>query len=229
MNLGEMLWQRGSARSILYLARRRFRGFTADQMVRGYILMASVHYSLIKRYTSWWNRGWGAYHAYRAAYWANRTVAHVRKVGGLRQSDLTANELDVLSTVLGKTPWLLGGDRDVAKDLAGRALSLPGLKIDTQALLQITIANILLAEGNRGDALIMIWNVYDSIDKVEDQRQRVRIRFGVGSFLVENAGREMMMHGVGFNLVEAALSEAEVCALDQVKKIQAWIHRHTES
>ncbi|MBI1974296.1 MAG: hypothetical protein HYS51_00320 [Candidatus Zambryskibacteria bacterium] len=55
MNLSEMIWQRGSAWQVMHEARKRF----LDEIARGqilapYVALASVHYSLVKRYMEQW-------------------------------------------------------------------------------------------------------------------------------------------------------------------------------
>lgn len=227
--LSETIWQRGSTVEIMREARGRFRANSKKDLPGAYVSLASVHYSLVKRYATWWKSPFALWHLWRAAW--NIDVAF--EVGG-RNGDMTKfspDQVDVISTILAKVPSWLGGDRVCATSLLNSALYLNHpwgsreMKPHTRALMLITLGEIEWQVGSKEQArkhydearyLAPVIEVEVSADR---ERQLVRVLSAVGFFYYDHGGQQYRYQAK--TLLEQALDLARSVSKDQEEKIIA--------
>ena len=129
-------------------ARKRFRAGVNQDPPGAYIALASAHYSLIKRYMDWWLRPLALWHMWQAVWNVNGAFTTFRDVS----ASFSADEVDVITTILAKTPSWLGGDRVCAISLLNSALYLDPnrdtMKPHTRALMLMTLAEIEVDFGD---------------------------------------------------------------------------------
>jgi hypothetical protein len=194
----QMIWQGGPARQIMAEARKRFRDARYNPK-SAHVVLASTHYSLIKRYKHiWWQKPLAAWHAWRAA--DNATLALVRQPN----SRLTSDEVDVISRIMAKVPEKLGGDPQVAMSLLYDRLFIvtdSQMSTHTRALMLVTLAEIEWTLG--GEARKRAW-----------EKQRVRVMKSVGFFQYFHGGAAERYYA------ERMVAEAAQLA-DQVSPDQA--------
>jgi hypothetical protein len=246
----ENIWHAKSARQIMKEARQRF---SADQEVEknpgkyvivmepttsAHVGLASTHYSLVKRYLApepLWKRFLALWHMWRAAVHANKADQL-----GLKNAD----QVDVVSAILSKTPQWLGGNVVRAKLLIYKALASEFGKLNphTRALLILSLAGI---EHKEGMALDSYWvraryeearNLKEEIlsepDNLMAKRQWIRIASTIGFYYLDLASylesgpnehgfNVDALHYKGSDLILEALQLARKYSDDQVNKITA--------
>lgn len=143
----EAIWGRGEARKIMKEARSHFRNVppTETDKVAAYVALASVHYSLIKRYSKGIRKMIGAWHAWRAV-----SHARIARLYGLTNAD----QVDVVSRILLKVPKFLGGNPSITWGLILDSLTnekSSKISPHTNALLLITLAEIEMKMGSSYD------------------------------------------------------------------------------
>ncbi|MEK7112355.1 MAG: hypothetical protein AAB875_03425, partial [Patescibacteria group bacterium] len=134
----KMIWQRGDARQIMREARRRFSSLSPQSQVA----LASAHYSLVKRYWSWWQWPLALWHMWRA--WANANMAVTLVDDPVR---LTSDQIDVVTTIWIKSPGFLRDLRRAEHLLTFALIEKPAMKPHTNALMLITLRDILWKRG----------------------------------------------------------------------------------
>lgn len=221
----ESLWQRThSTWAELRRAKKRFRGSVGDSLSARYTALASAHYSLAGRYSHGVWQLLGAYFLYNAVCNAEKAWTAAYEL-----SELTINQLDVLSRIYAKTPVVLGGDLTMAWRLVDyallehpqRRLCLP----HTQAHLLITRGIIFFGRSDLPNALIDHETALSlrerilSEESADKEKQLVRVLRGVGAFFRDHG------HGLYRERGEKLLAEAEVlaekCSADQLEKVRA--------
>lgn len=215
----EAIWNRGNAREIMREARKRFR----EELAKGnhtsaHTALASAHYSLVKRYLSPAPirvRHLAVWHMWRAAVHANE----------VRGSNLDFDQVDVVSTILSKAPWWLGGDASTALSLVTRALinerdyGMPMVP-HTKAFFLIRRAEIYMKWGMHA---IQVEGCYDAASRllpdITDERQKCRVLSAIGFFEFDTLGVNY-----GQQAIAEALGIAHRVSRDQYDKIltEAW-------
>ncbi|MBX4206557.1 hypothetical protein KW784_02105 [Candidatus Parcubacteria bacterium] len=101
----ELIWNRGPAREIMRLARIIFREVSKEDLPGAHVMLASDHYSLIKRYME------GRFAKFLAAWHGWRATWNVNVALGLRSGpQWSSAQIDVISRIMAKVPKKLGGD-----------------------------------------------------------------------------------------------------------------------
>ncbi|OHB10864.1 MAG: hypothetical protein A3H60_01915 [Candidatus Zambryskibacteria bacterium RIFCSPLOWO2_02_FULL_44_12b] len=219
----EKIWGRGSAWQIMAEARKRFRAGVNQDPPGAYIALASAHYSLIKRYMDWWLRPLALWHMWQAVWNVNGAFTTFRDVS----ASFSADEVDVITTILAKTPSWLGGDRVCAISLLNSALYLDPnrdtMKPHTRALMLVTLGGIEWQVGCQEDA----WKHYaearalvpaiEAEDLPDRDRQLVRVLSAVGFFYYDHSSQR----DLAWELLTQALDLSTLVSKDQAKKIIA--------
>lgn len=209
----DRIWQRGDARQIMKEARQQFYGtVAAGRETDALITLASVHYSLAKRY---WNGLWklvGAWHLWRACI----------NIANVDVTKMSLDQIDVCSTVWSKAPRWLGGDQGRAFTAIRFALELhpdtESMKPHTRALLHITLGNIEMQDPTKhqGHAAVQYRAAEAMVHLIEEEKQLVRVLAAIGFFYFDTGGDHMTWYSY---LVEA-LSLAQKVSRDQEEKIR---------
>ncbi len=225
----EMIWQRGSARDIVREARRRFLDNLNRDPVAARVAIASAHHSLVKRYVGvWWQKPlafWHMFHAIRHVY----GVLHFE-----RDVKLSADQIDVVTSILVKTPsWLLG-DTVCASSLLYSALFLNSqegntMKPHSRALMLCTLGEIEYKLGDVDAAWRRFNGARELIPAIQDEdssdreRQLVRVLANVGFFFWDHGGGLIKIDGR--HLIEQSLQLAYRVSMDQWHKTKAECRR----
>ncbi|HEY4502287.1 MAG TPA: hypothetical protein VJH21_00455 [Candidatus Paceibacterota bacterium] len=164
---------------------------------------------------------------------AKKTARSARSFANKEQKELTANQLDVLSTILAAVP-ATDADRKLAERLARRGMKATGAVPHTRAFLRLTCAKIALAEGCWSDAVKLCGEVQELLPAVEEstkdknhgqalhnKRQQVRVLKQLAVLLVKLGDYGVPM---GWSYLEQAEKLARVVSKDQLKKIR-WARR----
>lgn len=212
------IWDRADAEQIMAEAYSRYSSTMAlGQKVEANTGLASVHYSLVKRYLSpapLWVRIFAVWHMWRA-------VTHARLADnlGLRNAD----QVDVVSRIFLMAPSWIGGDKRRAEKMIEGVLRPGGeMKDHTRALLFVSLGEIKFQNGMSYKlAKDYFKQAMLSGAKVrkEDEPQLCRIWFGVGRFFAEH-GDNANDQSFGIETMDGALSLATRVAIDQVDKIK---------
>ena len=224
----EKIWQRGSARKIMWEARKRFR--TEENLPSAYVSLASVHYSLVKRYRTWWQRPLAAWHLYRAAW--NVSVAF--SIMGCQFKGFTTDQLDVISRIWTIAPWWFGGNRRRAERAIQYALFLHRdremMKPHTRALLLISLGEIEWRFGNKALAMGHYYEARTLIPAIESEdfsdheHQLIRVLKCLGFVYCDRGDSQMRVNGK--ELLTRALSLAfNLQVWDQLGEIEAGCRR----
>lgn len=188
-SLGEKIWKRGSAREIMREAQRRFNDVVRKDPVAAHVALASVHYSLVKRYMeAWWQKPLAVWHLRRA-------VRHAEFAGNRARlfSWMTIDQIDVVTTIWRKAPFWLGGDMRLARRGVQSALSsfhtgANSVKPHTRALLLISrgeierLAGDMVAAQEDYDAAFALVPAIEGEDSPDREYQLVRVLSAVGFF-----------------------------------------------
>lgn len=220
----EMIWQRGSARQIMREAHKRFQDTLEDSPEAARVALASAHYSVAKRYLRfWWQRPLAAWHMLQAASHAE-IVCELRDLGWFK---FTADQVDVIATILSKVPSWLGGNSERARRYLEDALwrhddEYP-MKPHTRALMLITLGGIESRRVGvsqakeyyeRARKLIPEIETEDSPDR---ERQLVRVMAGVAFFEYDHELEKYFAR----KMIGRARDLAEKVSPDQAEKIRA--------
>jgi|SRR3989344_2333103 len=228
--LSEMIWQRGSAHAIMKEARKNFNRTSLIDPMDAHIAFASVHYSMIKRYREhWWQLPLAFWHLLQAVSFADYAIDGEESYG--EGDPVTADQLDVLTTIWSKSPaWM--NRRRYAELALGYALSSDhpeanSMKSHTRALMLIRLGEIEYGfgnlEGSRGrirqaENLVHLIKNEPSDDR---EQQLVRVLFGIGAFYREHhSGKTEFLWAQDY--IEQALDLADKVSKDQAAKIRAW-------
>lgn len=222
----EAIWQQRSAREIMKEARRRFRVCEDDSEFAGsaqnHVGLASVHWSLVKRYNGW-KMPLAVWHILRA-------TAHARTA--LKRGGLDFNQVDVVTSILGKAPRWLGGDPRGARTLICETLAYvpvaepqDEMLPHTRALLHVSLANI---ENRMGKINSAMWNteralqLRNAIEREEPRRhaqqQLCRVLAACGFFYWDLGGHSNEDRGRA--LLQDAAWHAKTVSRDQFHKIR---------
>ena len=192
-DFSKSIWQRGNAWKIMKEARRRFRVLALDPKSKygpdRFVMMASTHYSLVKRY-----RGillpFAVYHLWRA------TVSARKALHSQRTRDISLNEADVVCTILSKSPNWIGGDKEQAYQIIQTFLrksdDVGKILPHTKALMHITLAQILQERGKMTEAREHIIEARYLVDEIPNELskdrdfQYVRVRFAINLFFCDH-------------------------------------------
>ncbi|MBI2086864.1 MAG: hypothetical protein HYT69_01710 [Candidatus Zambryskibacteria bacterium] len=224
MTLSELIWQRGSAREIMREARERFRdsiGLPAGK----HVALASVHYSLTKRYLDrWWQIPLAWWHSWRA-------VIHARKAYAMGVTDY--NQADVVSRILSKG---ITRDRRRAMEILQQVLSyIPAsesaeLLPHARALMLCTLGEL---EWRRGNTHLARRNYYDALQLVpaieqelsdDRERQLVRVLKAIVFFYLDH-GDSNDIYMLGVELLKRTLELTRRVSKDQEEKVLAGCRR----
>ncbi len=213
----EMIWQRGDAREIMKEARKRFRNPIVISVGK-YTALASVHYSLVKRYTGlqWsialWHLWWALKHA-RTAF-----------VLGITSYD----QADVVSRILSRG---FSRDRRRAKEILEQVLKyVPASESaemvpHTRALMLCTLGKIKYDLGDTDAGWRHFSEARELLPAIRDEespdreQQLVRVMVAVGFFFWEHGGGPIKSDGS--HLIWMALNLACRVSKDQEMKIRA--------
>ncbi len=223
MDSWESIWQRGSARQIMRDARVRFEHASLDDLSDAYVSLASVHYSLVKRYLVWWKKPLAVWHMWRAL----QNVRSAYAQGSVK--GFSPTQFDIAARIITKAPNWLGGNAAVAVSMLNTALFLtdwqPGeMKPHTRALMFITLGEI---EGRGGATrqaelryaearkLIPAIEIEDSEDR---EKQLVRVMTSIGLFYYDHILEDKYWSK---KLLGRALNLAIQVSKDQEEKIRA--------
>lgn len=211
--LSERIWGRGSVFLIIWSARWAFLnswlrgGLTAGS----YTSFAVAHYSVAKRYVKWFPP-LTAWHLRWATFLDNRAI-----VLGLK----TAEQADVVARHMAVAPHWLGGDVNVADALLTDWIYVrPKVMCEphTRPLMLITLRDIRQSKGNIRQA----WELNDEarklIDRITDDRQRIRVLASVGCFSFKHGNPKARTDASG--LIWRAYSLALKVSEDQVEKVK---------
>ncbi len=189
----------------------------------GYTSIATAYYSAIKHYSRFSLRAiWYAFQAARFAGMANR----VR----LRRSIVPeAKHYDVMSRVLMRVPWWLGGNEEMAAALIREALSVPGLNADphTKAHFNVTLGMYELKRGRVESASIYYGRAEDLLPAIEVegadgwQGQWVRVAKSVLRHKMKWVYQKKSHLLEAYTLVEKAEALAREYARSQLPEILA--------
>lgn len=190
-DFSKSIWQRGSAWKIMRETRRRFRVLASDSEFAHepdrFVMMASVHWSLVKRYQGPLSP-FAVYHVWRA-------VVNARKALSQKARNISPNEADVITSILSKSPSWLGGDKEQSYQIARVLIQnskINGMLPHTKALMHITLAQILQGWGRELEAREHIIDARDLIHEIPNEPsgdrdfQYVRVRFAINLFLYDH-------------------------------------------
>ncbi len=227
----EKIWRRGSAVEIMREGRERFRESVALSPIAAHVALASVHYSLIKRYmNSWWQKPLAFWHLWRAAW--NINTAFRFADGGINAFGI--DQIDVATRVLAKTPSWLGGDRVCASSLLNSALFLNSpagdrMKPHTRALMLITLGDIEWEAGGQEQAWAhytaarRLLSAIEEEDVPDRERQLIRVLAAIGLFYYDHS--PLSERYWARKLVTRAIDLAHQVSKDQERKIIAEWHK----
>lgn len=232
----EEIWNKKSAREIMKESRKRFRESQRKQYLQVFIpvaalvSLASDHYSLVKRYISpIWKRPLAVWHLWRAVILVKKAVS-----AGLENAD----QVDVVSRILTKAPWWLGGNKSQAADLIEKAFGWHAtfgfkpmeMAPHTRGLLALTLGEIQKETEGWDRAIstfsaILDWKreILSEPDLLMASRQWCRILYGVAvNFLDYGLKPNEEKWGIasqGMELLDRALLIAMKFSKDQEEKI----------
>lgn len=184
----QAIWSGSKSRKkILEEARFRFRRDVKTSPVAAHVSMASVRYSLVKR--SWpWMPHLALFDMRRAVVHSNRGLGNARYL-----DSMTADQLDVVSTVWRRAPWWLGGSTALARRAIEAALKpdyfeVGRMKPHTRALLLISLVDILWREKKHGEAWRRLEEAKQLVPAIKEEdspdreHQLVRVYKHIGFF-----------------------------------------------
>src|SRR3989344_4429412 len=197
----EQIWQRGSASEIMQEARKRFHEMASKGSVAAHVALASVHYSLVKRYMVWWRRPIAVWHMWRAVCHSNKAGEEARFF-----RYMTLDQIDVVTTIWrGASPWLGGGVRKAKKGvtfaLGPDHPEARAIKPHTRALLLISLGEIEWQSGAKDDSRGRYFLASSLVPAVlqeefdDRERQAARILSAVGFFYLDNGGAVTCISG----------------------------------
>lgn len=223
--LSELIWQRGSAREIMQEVRMGFRARFDANPSAAHVEVASVHYSLAKRYMSWWQLPLVLWHLRQAV--ANVVNAMVLDDNPLER--LTPEQIDVVTTIFAKVPRWLGGDRVLATSMIMDVLYIDTLahqmKPHTRALMLITLAELEWALGdmrntkNHYDEARRLIPIIQTEDSDDRDYQLIRVLRKIGFFYYEYG--DVKVQSEGHQMISQARCLANDLSKDQMGKIEA--------
>ncbi|MBX4200318.1 hypothetical protein KW790_02560 [Candidatus Parcubacteria bacterium] len=233
--LGEQIWQRGNARKIMKEARVAFKLKKYSDPVGAHVKLASVHYSLVKRYMSpWWKLPLAVWHLRRAVVHA-WVAYHL----GLNNFD----QIDVVSRTFFKAPEYLGGDINLAHVIVTDALfrtplnePMDEIPYHTRALLLVTQAEIEEEIGELPlvgiaslymDAIALRPKILKEKDEPMAMRQWIRVATSTGLWFFDHIdairGEKNYIfddpENVAYDYLIEAYNLAEPLSTDQALKI----------
>lgn len=188
-----------------------------------HVALASAHYSLVKRYMSpKWKLPLAVWHLWRA-------TSHARKADSLGLQNY--DQMDVVSTILAKSPRLLGGALHYAHKILVEALygvnvtaRQEVMKPHTRALMLVSLGEIEMKLGAPLAAVRCYKSTEQVLPDITDERQKCRVMRSLGTFYVE--------HGEGFDewqegrfLLTDAIKIARVASYDQLEAIHTELPR----
>lgn len=187
--LSEMIWQRGSSRQIMKVARAKYReeqrvddSARADISTR--VALASVHYSLVKRYMGLW-LPFALWHMWRAIVQAEKAYGN-----GLRK--FSVDQIDVITTIWLKAPKIFGDRRLLAERALSYALNRhpdrASTKPHTRALLLLTYADLHQSFGRKAlarDHIEEVGEIIKEYSSLIEIRQFIRILSKIGFFYID--------------------------------------------
>jgi hypothetical protein len=217
---GDLIWQRGSAREIMSISREQYKRMKRKGAVlAAHVMMASDHYSLVKRYVSWWKKPTAAWH-FGAA------VIHAKISNRLGLKNF--HQADVVATVLSRFP----PERELARQILEKALNYvpvnePQDEMDphTRASMLIRRAEVEWKQKNVAAAWSHLFGAEDLIPAIETEnspdreRQLVRVKKDIGLFYWRHGGPRGDLKPRGMRLITEAYALAKQVALDQAEHI----------
>ena len=219
----EMIWQRGPKQEVLREEHRRFRASMKTDLVSAHVSLASVYATLAGQYSGW-RRVYAVWYAWRAVHNAkdaDRITCH--KPGGLK-----ADQADVVSAILAKAPWWVGGNSRQAVDIAQYSLYVHPdrhqMKPHTRALLEITIGRVYEKRKEISFAEVHFGRACDLFAEIEgedsDDRdcQLVRVASSVAFFYLNHRLGDRYWAN---KLLTRSLELADRVSRDQAEKIRA--------
>ncbi len=229
-SFGDQIWQRGSAKKIMFAARRSFRNTIFSDPTAAEVSLASTHYSLVKRYANGLFWPLALWHMWRAL-----VRARIAVVRGLKSFD----QMDVVTRILSR-----GWTRDVkrAKKILEQALaySAPSesseMRPHTRALVLITLGDLEFRGENEIKARHLYDDAYKLIPEIEkdrvslDQdRQLVRVMKAIGFFFYDLSEKDSRLRTWARELLAKALSLALEVSRDQAVHISAELQKREHS
>lgn len=224
-NLSEKIWGRGEASQIMKDARERFHWSSREDLSDAYVALASVHYSLVKRYiSSSRQKPLALWHMWCAARNARKACVTTSIKG------FSPEQFDVLARIRAKAPSWLGGNPFHAMSMLNTALFHVNWRADemkphTRALMLITLGELEFLAGNRISALNHHAEARKLIPAIETEdsddrdRQLVRVMTSVGFFYYDHAGQSERYWSE--QLLRRAIELAHTVSRDQELKILA--------
>lgn len=209
--------------------RRRFQEKMKIDRVSACSSLASAHYSLIKRYSeTWFKKPVALWHFLLAVSSALRAVSE-----STEKRPLTANEADVVTRILSKTPSWLAFGSDVAVPIINEVLyqrSDQKTSPHTRALLLLTMAEMQRKRGQYFEAVrlanlaLQLQGAIQEEDSYDREYQLIRVWSEIG-FLFYDC-REKFAPVGGRGLIRRALVlSRELGVRDQEEKIESELKR----
>ena len=218
----ELIWSAGSAREIMRLSRLIFKAKVNATPGAAYLMLASDHYSLVKRYRKPWNAHLGIWHLWRAAVnasWARHSF---------KLMDMNADQIDVVTRIWVAASRFWKSYAENAQRLLEWALGHPWpqdeLKPHTQALMLISLGAIHHTSGHKERALRLHKQAAMLEPEIRTSRlddalkQLVRVKSAVGCYLYDHGNKNE--REVGANQLTRAWVLSKDHSKDQQKKIE---------
>jgi len=227
----EMIWAGGPAREIMKEARKRFRdGTRHEDNIPARTALASVHWSLIKRYHGW---------QHTLAVWHMLcAVWHVRRA--LRLGSLSSyGQVSVVGSILSKSPRWFGGDIYLASRLIQRTLTssrsvaneMAEMEPHDEALLEVLLGEIFpkkneshRARGCFERAVALRQKIMEERDSLLARRQWIRVALACGVYF--SAQNSLPDQHLGRRLLEDALYFARFLSKDQLPRVRDECTKH---
>jgi tetratricopeptide (TPR) repeat protein len=204
-------WNRGSAFEIMLEALSAFKEAEKANPVGAHISLSSVHWTLAGRMTI--ATPW---HMYQAVKNVRAALQRAKEF-----KNFSANQIDVLSTIMFKTPWWLGGDAHVAEFAIQYALSFFEMKPHTRALMYCNLGDHYDSIGSQKQAVHAyaearkLQTAIEFEDSDDREFQLIRVRSKVGFFHYK-----IGMRHIGAFLIYKAHASALRISEDQRQKIE---------
>lgn len=204
-------WQGGPAWKIMRDARRDFRASKRKHPASSRVTLASTHWTIAGRrnlMTPW--------HTMRAALLVKKAIKIKDGLTYFRPS-----QIDVITSILARTPAWLGGDIDQARRVLEYAVENMKMKPHTAALMWCTLGGIYTGKGDalrehfayeKAAGLLPEIETEDSDDRDE---QAIRVRRKVGLHFYNRGDQDR-----GLDYLRDAYRSACLIAKDQVQKIE---------
>jgi hypothetical protein len=193
-------------------ARANFRRDRKKHPASARVTLASVHWTLAGRrnlMTLW--------HMRRAVVLAKKAL--VLKGGGYL---FNPNQIDVITSILARTPEWLGGDMQLAKRELEYVVENMEMKPDTQALMWCTLGEIYCHTRDKAREFYAYTQAAELLPAIEEEdsddreEQAIRVRRKVGLYCYDRGDTT-----IGIGHLRRAYLKACLIAKDQVMKIEA--------